>query len=91
MSLCFLMIITTNSDYCTILIRPNDKFFYRRQSFTIPQPILRSSVVSVLPSKQMQGHYGRNNSTKSPASGAGRVSEPREMSEVVREREIMCA
>ena len=78
------MTITTNSVYCAIAIRPirpSDKFFYRCQSFTIPQPILRSCVVPVCPSKQMQGHYDRNNSTKTPASGAGKVSEPRLMSE----------
>jgi len=82
MPLCFRMIITTNSVYCAIPIRPSDKSFYRCQSFTIPQPTLRFCVVPVCPSKQIQGHYGRNNSTKFPASGAGRVSEPRLMSGV---------
>jgi hypothetical protein len=81
MSLCFRMIITKNSDYCAIPIKPSDKLFYWCQLFTVPQPILRSCEVPVCPSKQIQGHYDRNNSTKFPAPGAGRVSEPRLMSE----------
>jgi hypothetical protein len=35
--------------------------------------------------------YGRINSTKSPASGAGTVGEPRLMSQVGRVREVVCA
>ena len=40
---------------------------------------------------QTLGCYSASNSTKSPTSGAGNVSEPRLMSQVGRVREFVCA
>jgi len=47
---------------------------------------------SVLQHKEQNGRdYSRINPTKSPASGADNVSEPRLMSQVRRLREVVCA
>jgi hypothetical protein len=40
--------------------------------------------------RKLKGNYSRIISTKSPASGAGNVSEPRLMSQVGRVREVVC-